>query len=88
MLGGPASAEGGVDREARRAALRKAMLHLVLGIMLLDSVALSVWYLGGIAHGPDRQRTIFVAVWTAATAIVVAVLLRRVRKARFLTVRP
>ena len=66
----------------RRAALRRATLQLVAGVVLLDTVAISIFYLGGIAHGPERTRTIFVAVWTLLTALTVAVLLRRVRRAR------
>lgn len=66
----------------RRAALRTATLHLVLGVIALDAVALGIYYLGGIAHSSTSTRTIFVGVWTAATAITVAVLLRRVRQAR------
>jgi hypothetical protein len=65
--------------------LRRATLQLFIGIVALHAVAIAVFYLSGIATGPERTRTIFVAVWTAATAITVAVLLRRVRQARFLT---
>jgi hypothetical protein len=70
------------ERVARRTALRRATLQLVLGVVALDVVAISVWYFAGIATGSERTRTIYVVVWTAATAITVAVLLRRVRKAR------
>jgi hypothetical protein len=69
----------------RRAALRTATLHLVLGVVVLDLVALGIFYGAGIATGAERTRTIFVALWTFATAITVAFLLRRVRKARYLT---
>jgi type VI protein secretion system component VasK len=71
-------------RAVRRAALRKATLHLVLGIVILDAVAMGLFYALGIPHGPERTRTIFVAVWTFATAITVAFLLRRVRQTRYL----
>ena len=66
----------------RRAALRRTTLHLVLGVIALDAVALGIYYLGGIEHAAPRTRTIFVAIWTAATALTVAVLLRRVRRSR------
>jgi tellurite resistance protein TehA-like permease len=72
-------------RAARRAALRRATLHLVAGVLVLDAVALGVYYLAGIGHGPERTRTIFVVTWTLATALVVAVLLKRVRAARYMT---
>jgi hypothetical protein len=66
----------------RKAALRRTTLHLVLGVVLLDAVAIGIYYLADILHRPQQTQVIFVAVWTAATAITVAVLLRRVRLAR------
>ena len=68
--------------DARRAALRTTTLHLVLGVVTLDVVALLVYYGVDIAHGATQTRTTFVAVWTFATALTVAFLLRRVRLAR------
>jgi hypothetical protein len=72
-------------RAVRRAALRRATLQLVFGVVALDAVALAIYYLGGIASAPVSTRQAFVVVWTVATAITVAVLLRRVRTARFAT---
>ena len=69
-------------RAQRRAALRKATLQLVLGVVLLDAVALGVYYLGGIDHGTTQAKQIFTWVWLVATAITVAFLLRRVRAFR------
>ena len=69
-------------RIAKRAAMRRATLHLVLGVMALDAVAILVWYLA-IAHAPERTKSIYVGVWTVSTAIVVALLLKRVRKVRY-----
>ena len=68
----------------RQSALRTATLQLVLGVVALDAGALGIFYGAGIAHGAERSRTIFVALWTFATALTVAFLLRRVRKARWL----
>jgi len=70
-------------RAQRRAALRKATLQLVLGVVLLDAVALGVYYLGGIDHGTTQAKQIFTWVWLVATAITVAFLLRRVRAFRY-----
>ena len=69
-------------RDARRAALRAATLQLVLGVVVLDAVALGIYYLGGIDHEPTRTKQIFTGVWLVATAITVAFLLRRVRALR------
>ncbi len=66
----------------RKAAMRRTTLHLVLGIVLLDAVAIGIYYLADILHRPQQTQVVFVAIWTAATAVTVAVLLRRVRLAR------
>jgi len=62
--------------------MRRTTLQLVLGVVLLDAVAIGIYELADIAHRPRQSQIVFVAVWTAATAITVAVLLRRVRLAR------
>jgi len=62
--------------------MRRTTLHLVLGVVLLDAVAIGAYYLSDMAHRPQGTQTSFVVVWTAATAITVAFLLRRVRLAR------
>jgi lysylphosphatidylglycerol synthetase-like protein (DUF2156 family) len=69
-------------RAAQRATLRRAVFHLVIAVVVLDAVALGVYYLAGIPTAPSRTRTIFIVTWTVATAATVAVLLRRVRLAR------
>ena len=66
----------------RKAAMRRTTLQLVVGVVALDTVAIGLYYLADIAHRPRQTQTIFVAVWTAVTAIMVAFLLRRVRLAR------
>jgi len=70
-------------RAPQRAALRRAVLNLVGAVIVLDAVAMSIFYFAGIAHGPERTRWYFVIGWSIATAVVVMVLLRRVRKVRF-----
>ena len=70
-------------RAPQRAALRRAVLNLVAGVIVLDAVAMSIFYLAGIAHGPERVRWFFVIAWSIAPAVVVMVLLRNVRRVRF-----
>ncbi len=69
-------------RAPQRAALRRAVLNLVIAVVVLDAIAMAIFYLTGIVHGPERTRWLFVIAWSIATAIVVAVLLRRVRAVR------
>ena len=54
-----------------------------MGVVLLHAVAMTIFYGAGIAHGPTRTRTIFIVVWSVVTAVVVGVLLRRVRQVRW-----
>ena len=68
---------------ARRAALRTATLQLVLGVVALDAVALAIYYFGGVAHGSTQAKQIFTGAWTGATALVVVLLLKRVRRVRY-----
>jgi drug/metabolite transporter (DMT)-like permease len=70
-------------RAAQRASLRRAVLHLVIGVVALDAIAMAIYYLAGIGHAASGTQTIFVITWSVATALVVAVLLRRVRAVRF-----
>jgi hypothetical protein len=70
-------------RASQRNALRRAVLNLVGAVIVFHTVVASIFYLTGIAHGPERIRWLFVIAWSIATAIVVMVLLRRVRRVRF-----
>jgi hypothetical protein len=70
-------------RAPQRDALRRAVLTLVGGVIVFHTVVASIFYLTGIAHGPERTRWYFVIAWSIATAVVVMVLLRRVRRVRF-----
>ena len=62
--------------------LRRAVLQLVVGVVVVHALALSIFHFGDVEQAAPRTRTIFVGVWTFATAITVAVLLRRVRQIR------
>jgi len=74
-------------RKAQRAEMRRATLNLVMAVLALDAVAISIWYLV-IAHSADRTKSIYVGVWTITTAFVVAIFLKRVRKARYVRTLP
>ena len=70
-------------RAPQRNALRRAVLQLVMSVVLLDAVAMAVFYGADLAHGPTRTRNVFLIGWSVATAILVLVMLRRVRKVRW-----
>ena len=70
-------------RAPQRDALRRAVLKLVMSVVLLDAVAMVIFYGAGIVNGPSRTRNVFLIGWSVATAIVVGVMLRRVRTVRW-----
>jgi hypothetical protein len=80
-----AGPEGTPDdpRVVRRAALRRATLRLVIGVVALDGVAMAVYFLAGVQHASGQTRMYFTVTWTVATALVVAFLLKKVRAARY-----
>lgn len=67
---------------AKRTAMRRATLQLVIGVGLLDTLAM-VGYYFLIVHAPPKTKMLFTGLWTIATVLVVMVLLKRVRTARF-----
>lgn len=69
-------------RAVRRADLRRAVFNLILAVVALDAVALAIWYFAGISQKNDQTQMIFTVIWTIATALTVAVLLKRVRAVR------
>ena len=79
---GPAQRPTSDPRAAQRATLRRVVLQLVAGVLAVHATALAIYYFGGVEQAAPRTRTMFVGVWTFATAITVAALLRRVRKVR------
>jgi hypothetical protein len=78
--------EGHVGKDAlvaeRRTALRRTTLHLFAGVAAVHGVFFLLYYAFDIADRPTQSRTIFVGLWTFATALTVAFLLRRVRAVR------
>jgi len=70
-------------RAPQRNALRRAVLRLVMAVVLLDAVAMTIFYGAGLAHAASRTRNAYLIAWSIATAIVVGVLLRQVRKVRW-----
>jgi len=70
-------------RAPQRDALRRSVLQLVMAVVLLDAVAMTIFYGAGLAHGSTRTRNVFLIAWSIVTAIVVGVFLRRVRKVRW-----
>ena len=62
--------------------LRRAVLRLVVGIVLVDALFIACWAFLRVGERPDRQQMMFVAVWTVATLAVVLPSLTAVRRVR------
>jgi hypothetical protein len=64
------------------AALRAAVLRLAVSIVVLDAVAIAVFYLADIALRPPSVRYPFFAAWIVLTLAIVLPGLHRIRAAR------
>lgn len=63
--------------------MRRATLQLVGGVAALHATALAIYFVAGVAGWSVMNQRIFAGVWTGATALVVVLLLKRVRKVRY-----
>ncbi len=63
-------------------ALRAAVLRLAVGIIVLDAIAIGIYYIADIPLRPPSIRYPFFAVWMVLTLFVVLTGLHRVRVAR------
>jgi hypothetical protein len=62
--------------------LKRYLLTLVVGVVVLDAVAIGVYYGFHIADRPEKMQEEFVAVWVVLTLIVVTTMMKRIRQAR------
>ncbi|HEX6643100.1 MAG TPA: hypothetical protein VF037_00365 [Gemmatimonadales bacterium] len=58
------------------------VIRLVVGILVVDALAIGAYFLGGFTSASGRTRLVFVAGWTLASLVVVLVGLNRIREAR------
>ena len=63
-------------------ALRSAVLRLVISIVVLDAIAIAIYYLADIPLRPPSIRYPFFAAWMLLTLAVVLPGLHRIRGAR------
>ncbi len=61
--------------------MRAAVLRMVFGVVAVDTVALTIWFMAGVGSRPE-WRTPMVVVWLLATLAVVLPGLRAIRMAR------
>ncbi len=64
------------------AALRSAVLRLAISIVVLDAIAIAIYYVADIPLRPPSIRYPFFAAWMLLTLVVVLTGLHRIRVAR------
>jgi hypothetical protein len=62
--------------------LKRYLLTLVVGVVVLDAVAIGLYYGLHIADRPVNTQEVFIAVWVVLTLIVVTTMMKRIRQAR------
>ena len=62
--------------------LRRLLLRMVVAVVVLDAVAIGIFYLVDIRSGPPKMRVVFVGLWLAATFVLVSYFMRRIRVVR------
>ena len=63
--------------------VRKYLLILVVAVVALDAVVLGIYHGMHIAERPEKTQETFVAVWVVLTLLVVATIMKKLRRARF-----
>jgi hypothetical protein len=62
--------------------LKRYLLTLVVGVVVLDAVAIGLYYGFHVADRPEKTQQEFIAVWVVLTLIVVTTMMKRIRQAR------
>jgi len=68
---------GPVTRE-----VKKYLIQLIVGIVVLDAIMIGVYYGLSVPLKPERTQQSFVAIWVVLTLIVVATRMKKIRQAR------
>ncbi|HEU4828918.1 MAG TPA: hypothetical protein VFT04_06965 [Gemmatimonadales bacterium] len=66
---------------------RSELLRLVVGVVVIDLLAIGTYVFGGLGTASPRTRIVFAGIWTFATLVVVLIGLRRLREARISAMR-
>jgi hypothetical protein len=70
------------SEQALREDLKRYLLWMVGGVVMLDAAAMGLYYTLGIQHRTPRTQGLFVGVWTVLTLAVVLTGLGKIRSAR------
>ncbi|HSQ30617.1 MAG TPA: hypothetical protein VLN49_12245 [Gemmatimonadaceae bacterium] len=67
---------------AGRQLMKKYLLRLVIAVVVLDTVAIALYYALRIGERPQRTQQTFIAVWVVVTLLIVTTLMKKIRQAR------
>jgi hypothetical protein len=70
-----------------RAAVKRHLLIMIIAIVILDSIAIPVFFLLHLNGQAGTGQNTYIGVWTLLSALVVAVQLRKIRRARLAAIR-
>jgi hypothetical protein len=65
-----------------RRELKAYLLKLVVGVAVLDAVAIGLYYGLHIADRAVNTQEVFIAVWVVLTLVIVTTMMKRIRQAR------
>jgi hypothetical protein len=75
------------EQISARAAVKRQLLVMIVAIVILDAIAIPIFYLLHLNQQPGTSQNTYVGTWTFLSAIIVAVQLRKIRKARIAAIR-
>jgi hypothetical protein len=70
-----------------REVVKRQLLIMIVAIVVLDSIAIPVFYLFHFNQNPGSGQNRFIGAWMLVSAVVVAVQLRKIRRARLAAMR-
>jgi hypothetical protein len=75
------------DPSSPRAAVKHHLLVMIIAIVILDSIAIPVFFLLHLNAQAGSAQNTYVGIWTLLSALIVAVQLRKIRRARLAAIR-
>jgi hypothetical protein len=70
-----------------RAAVKHHLLVMIIAIVILDAIAIPVFFLLHLNSQAGSGQNTYIGIWTLLSALVVAVQLRKIRRARLAAIR-
>ena len=70
------------DSMPPREVVKRQLLLMILAIVILDGIAIPVFYLGHFNGEAGPRQSTYIGIWMLLSAVVVAVQLRKIRRAR------